>query len=64
MHNYSIILLLFTLCLGCNDLAVQQHQAEQARRSQTVKDLKQLGKKMHAGQTADLASDPVAAEGQ
>lgn len=55
---------MFVLCLGCIDPAVKQQKAEQARRAQTVEELKELGQKMHADKTIDPTVDPIAAESQ
>ena len=46
----------FMLCVGCNN-AARDHQAEQARREQVVKELKAIGKGMHEKQASESTTD-------
>ncbi|HCS53396.1 MAG TPA: hypothetical protein DIW81_17690 [Planctomycetaceae bacterium] len=47
MHKTLILTSLFLLGMGCDDINVRQQKAEQDRRDQQVKDLKEMGLEMH-----------------
>lgn len=53
MKKYLILISLFTFCVGCNDFAARQQQAEEERTQQVIKDLKKLGNEMHSKPPAD-----------
>jgi len=62
MQKSLILTSLFVLCVGCNDIAGRQHQAEKARRQQTVNDLRELGQEMHNNQSSESAADSTATD--
>ena len=62
MRQSLLFLALFVLCAGCGDIAARQHKAEQARRQQVQKDLKELGERMHNEQSGESATDSTATD--
>lgn len=57
MRNLLMITIICLFSLGCNDLAGRQQKAEQARREQTVEDLRKIGEEMHHQQVGESPPD-------
>ena len=60
-QSLILTLLTFVVCLGC-DTAARQQQAEEARRQQTVNELRELGEEMHNNPENQSAPDSTAAD--
>lgn len=57
-----ILTAVFVLCVGCTDVAGRQQRAEEARKQQTVDDLRKLGESMHNNQPGDPAAGSAATD--
>ena len=62
MRKSLIFTSLFVLGAGCDGTAARQHQAEQARRQQTVSDLREFGEAMHNDQGHESTTDSTATD--
>lgn len=56
MRRLLLCIVLSVLCVGCYDVPARQQRAEEARRQQTQKELKELGEKMHNEQSGESES--------